>query len=136
MTPAERYYEANKDKPEFKARRLAAVKRYDQAKKEEAAAREDVTIQPVVGERFDDWLRRWAESEGRVLFAARAAVVHERLVRESEARKRKALQAFDRVRAGKADAPSQRTVSTWRVPGTFLAGPGAVASVFALGEFK
>ena len=133
MSPAQRHYEANKDKPEFKARRLAAVKRYDQAQREASAAREDATVQPVVGERFDAWLSRWAESEGRALFAARAAALHERLAREAETRKRNSLVAIERVRARKVDAPSQRTVAAWRQPGQFLAGPGAVSSVFALG---
>jgi hypothetical protein len=86
-------------------------------------------IEPVVGERFDDWLQRWAEVEGRPLFAARAAAMHQRLQKESEARKRKAAVAIERVRAGNAGGVVQRRVASWRRPGEF----GLITSVFDLG---
>jgi len=90
-------------------------------------------VEPVVGERFDDWLKRWAESEGRALFAARAAAIHKRQQLHSEARIRKAAASFDRLRRGKSKEMVQRSVASWRQPGDFLAGAGLVNSVFALG---
>lgn len=139
MTDAERrYYEANKHLPEFKAKRRAAVKRYDETNCL------DGLVYPVVGERFDEWLQRWAESEGRTLFAARASRMHKRLQREVEARRRKAAAAIERVRAGKADPVRtrhadgfvQRRLASWRQPGEFLSGADLVTSVFDLGKVK
>jgi len=98
------------------------------------SAAKAVLIEPVVGERFDDWLQRWAESEGRALFANRAAAMHERLKRESDARKRTAALAIERVRSGNANGVVRGRLASWRQPGEFLGGAGLVNSVFALGE--
>jgi hypothetical protein len=129
MTPAERrWYLANRDDPDFKAKRSAATKRCSEAKLV------DGVVYPAVGERFDDWVKRWAELEGRALFAVRAAAMHERLVRAAAGRKAQAAVAVERVRAGKVYDPIQRKrLADWRQPGEFFTA-GMVTSVFDLGQ--
>lgn len=135
MTPSQqRYYDANRGKPEFKAARVAATKRYTEASKDVIAARKRVSVEPLAGERFEDWLRRWGEAEGRALFSVLAAARYERAERAAARRKGKASQAIDRVRSGKADGAVQLQLASWRKPGPFLIPVGMVTSVFDLGQ--
>jgi hypothetical protein len=91
-------------------------------------------VEPVVGERFESWLHRWAETEGRELFAERAAAMHRRVARERERRAANAMDAFEALRDGR----KRRTVlvsenaPTWRKFGEWSAGVAGVASVFDL----
>lgn len=135
MTPSQqRYYDANKANPEFKARRVAAVTRHQAANKEEDAARKRTAVEPAIGERFEDWLQRWGHAEGRALFAVLAAARQERSDKVAVARKAKAAKSIDRVRAGKAEPVVQPQLASWRKPGPFLRPAGMVTSVFDLGQ--
>lgn len=91
-------------------------------------------VHPAIGERFEDWLQRWATSEGRALFASRAAALHCRLDKESAVRTRKAASSFERLRAGKQDAVAQTSVANWRRFGELSDGYRLINSVFALGS--
>ena len=91
-------------------------------------------VEPLIGERFEDWLQRWGQAEGRALFAVLAAARQERSEKAAGLRKADAAKAIDRIRAGKAEPVAKLELASWRKPGPFLRPAGMVTSVFDLGQ--